>query len=61
MHIVERFTLDTNTMALKREYSVTDPVYLAAPYESFDVMYLSDVPFEAAECKDMTPEFQQEQ
>ena len=59
MHIVERFSLDTETMALKREYSVTDPVYLAAPYESYDVMYLSDVPFEAQECKDMTPEFQQ--
>jgi hypothetical protein len=59
MHIVERFTLDTDTLALKREYSVTDPVYLAAPYESYDVMYLSDVPFEAQECKEMTPEFQQ--
>jgi hypothetical protein len=58
MHIVERFTLDTQKMALKREYTVTDPVYLAAPYESYDVMYLSDVPFQKQECKDMTPEFQ---
>ena len=59
MQIVERFTLDTDRMALKREYRVIDPVYLAAPYESYDVMYLSDVPFEAQECKEMTPEFQQ--
>ena len=59
LHIVERFTLDTDTMALKREYSATDPVYLAAPYESYDVMYLSDVPFQVQPCKDMTPEFQQ--
>ncbi|HEX7081656.1 MAG TPA: DUF6152 family protein [Gammaproteobacteria bacterium] len=59
MHIVERFTLDTETMALKREYTVTDPVYLAAPYESYDVMYLSDVPFQEQPCKEMTPEFQQ--
>ena len=59
MHIVERFTLDTEKMALKREYSVTDPVYLAAPYESYDVMYLSDVPFKAQPCEDMTPEFEQ--
>jgi hypothetical protein len=59
MRIVERFTLDTKDMSLRRDYSVTDPVYLAAPYESYDVMYLSDVPFEAQECKDMTPEFQQ--
>jgi hypothetical protein len=61
MHIVERFSLDPATMALKREYSVTDPVYLAAPYESYDVMYLSDVPFEKATCREMTPEFQQNQ
>ncbi len=59
MHIVERFSLDTTTMALKREYSVTDPIYLAAPYASYDVMYLSDVPFEAQTCKEMTPEFAQ--
>jgi hypothetical protein len=59
MHIVERFTLDTDQMALKREYSVTDAVYLAAPYESYDIMYLSDVPFEEQPCRDMTPEFQQ--
>jgi hypothetical protein len=59
MRIVERFTLDTERMALRRDYSVTDPVYLAAPYESYDVMYLSDVPFEAEPCVEMTPEFQQ--
>jgi hypothetical protein len=46
-------------MSLKREYSVTDPLYLAEPYESYDVMYLSDVPFAPQPCDDMTPEFQQ--
>jgi hypothetical protein len=60
LHIVERFTLDPATMALKREYSATDPVYLTAPYASYDVMYLSDVPFQAQPCQDMTPEFQQD-
>jgi len=60
LHIVERFSLDTAKMALKREYSVTDAVYLAAPYESYDVMYLSDVPFEIQPCNEMTPEFQQD-
>ncbi len=59
MHIVERFTLNTEDMSLRRDYTVTDPVYLAAPYESYDVMYLSDVPFEIQPCEDMTPEFQQ--
>jgi hypothetical protein len=46
MHIVERFTFDPQKFSLRRDYSVTDPVYLAAPYESYDVMYLSDVPFQ---------------
>jgi uncharacterized protein DUF6152 len=59
MHIVERFTFDPQKVSLRRDYSVTDPVYLAAPYESYDVMYLSDVPFKKETCKDMTPEFQQ--
>jgi Family of unknown function (DUF6152) len=59
MHIVERFTFDPQRFSLRRDYSVTDPVYLAAPYESYDIMYLSDVPFQKQPCKDMTPEFQQ--
>ncbi len=58
LHIVERFTFDPQKFSLRRDYSVTDPVYLAAPYESYDVMYLSDVPFQKQPCKDMTPEFQ---
>ena len=59
MHIVERFTFDPQKFSLRRDYSVTDPVYLAAPYESYDIMYLSEVPFQKQRCKDMTPEFQE--
>jgi Family of unknown function (DUF6152) len=59
LHIVERFSLDTAKMALKREYTVTDPIYLAEPFESFDEMYLAETPFEAQVCQEMTPEFQQ--
>jgi hypothetical protein len=59
MHIVERFTFDPEKFSLRRDYSVTDPVYLAGPYESYDIMYLSDVPFQKQPCKDMTPEFKQ--
>jgi hypothetical protein len=58
MHIVERFTFDPQKFSLRRDYSVTDPVYLAAPYESYDIMYLSEVPFQKQPCKDLTPEFQ---
>jgi hypothetical protein len=58
MHVVERFTFDPKKFSLRRDYSVTDPVYLAAPYESYDIMYLSEVQFQKQPCKDMTPEFQ---
>jgi hypothetical protein len=58
LHVVERFTLDTATMALRREYSATDPVYLAAPYAGADTVYLSETPYVYEGCKEMTPEFQ---
>lgn len=58
LHITERFTLDTATMALRREYSATDPVYLAVPYVGADTVYISDTPYIYEGCKEMTPEFQ---
>ncbi len=58
LHIVERFTLDTDTMALKREFSAEDPVYLAGPYSAFDTVLLSDIPFERSACVELTPEFE---
>jgi len=57
LHIVERFTLDTATMALRREYSATDPVYLAGPYEGADTVFLSETPYIYEGCKELTPEF----
>ena len=59
MHIVERFTLNTGDMTLRREWTVEDPVYLAAPWTGSDIMMLSDIPFEKEECKELTPEFMQ--
>ena len=48
MHIVERFTFDPKDMSLRRDYSVTDPVYLAAPYESYDIMHFRTCPFRSS-------------
>jgi hypothetical protein len=58
LHVVERFTLDPKTFALKREYTAEDPVYLAAPYTGSDTVLLSDVPFEKQPCSELTYEFQ---
>jgi len=59
LHVVERFTLDEKTFALKREYTVEDPVYLAAPYTGQDVVLLSEIPFEKQRCSELTFEFTQ--
>ena len=59
LHVVERFTLDTENMQLRREYTATDPVYLAEPYAGVDVVMLSETPFERYPCTELTPEFEQ--
>jgi hypothetical protein len=58
-HIVERYTLDPETLALTREYEATDPVYFTS-FSGSDVSYLSDVAFEEAPCIDLTPEIADE-
>lgn len=57
LHVVERFTLDPENFTLRREFSATDPVYLAEPYAGADVVLLSDVPYEKHPCIELTPEF----
>jgi hypothetical protein len=57
LHIVERFTLDPENFTLRREYTATDPVYLAEPYAGVDVVLLSSVPYEKHPCLELTPEF----
>jgi hypothetical protein len=59
LHVIERFSLDARTFALKREYVVEDPVYLAAPYSGADIVLLSDTPFERQRCAELTFEFTQ--
>ena len=57
LHIVERFTLDTEKMALVREYVAEDPVYYTDRYVGSDTMLVADVPFEAHACNELASEF----
>jgi hypothetical protein len=57
LHIVERFTVDPAVPSIRRDYTATDPVNLAGPYAGADIVYLSDVPYEAQPCQELTPEF----
>jgi hypothetical protein len=55
LHVVERFSVDTATSALKREVTAEDPLYFTAPFTRTDTMLVSTVPYEAEVCEDLTP------
>ena len=42
LHVVERFTLDTKTMQLTREYEADDVMYLKGVYKGRDVVGIAD-------------------
>jgi len=53
LHVVERFTLDTNKMALTRSYTAEDPVYLKGQYNGSDTILPADAPFSPGKCKEL--------
>ena len=55
LHVVERFTLDPATLALKREYTADDPLYFTAQYKGSDTVTPSNVPYAPEACEDLTP------
>jgi len=55
LHVVERFSVDAATAALKREVTAEDPLYFTAPFTRTDTMLVSTVPYEAEVCEDLTP------
>lgn len=54
MHVVERFSLSEDGNRLDRTYLVSDPLYLAAPYEGSDFVVRTDFPFQEYDCEDLT-------
>ena len=58
LHVVERFTLDAETLALKREYVATDPAYFVDAYVSGDTVLPADAPFAVDACKELAYEYQ---
>lgn len=55
LHVVERFTLDPETLLLRREYTAEDPVFFTEPYTGSDTLALSPVPYSPEPCEDLTP------
>jgi hypothetical protein len=58
LHVVERFTLDRKTLALRREYVATDPLYFVNEYVSGDTVLPADAPFAGDSCKELAYEYQ---
>jgi len=55
LHVVERFTLDPETMALRRDYVAEDPLYFEGRYTGSDTVLISDLPYHGtSECEDRT-------
>jgi hypothetical protein len=53
LHVVERFVLDPNKMALTRSYSAEDPVYLKGKYTGSDTILVADAPYNPGKCKEL--------
>jgi Family of unknown function (DUF6152) len=52
LHVVERFSLDSNTMKLTRAYEADDAVYLKGVYQGQDVIGIADQPYTKDVCKE---------
>ena len=53
LHVIERFSLDLAKMALTRNYSAEDPVYLKGKYAGSDVVFPADAPFDPGKCREL--------
>jgi hypothetical protein len=54
LHVVERFTLDPDTMTITREYEATDPVYYTDTYTGRDTIGVADLPYSPDPCTELT-------
>ena len=57
LHIVERYTLRTDPLALHREFEAVDPVYFTDTYAGSDTVLVADVPYVAHPCDELAFEF----
>jgi hypothetical protein len=53
LHVVERFSLDPEKMALTRNYVAEDPVYLKGQYTGMDTIFVADAPYNPGRCQEL--------
>jgi hypothetical protein len=54
LHVVERFTLDPKTLALRRDYEAEDPTYFTDKYAGYDIVLPADAPYAEDKCEELT-------
>ena len=54
LHVVERFTLDPDSFALKRDYVAEDPVHFTDQYVGSDAVLPADAPFAEDRCEELS-------
>lgn len=54
LHVVERFSLDRATGALRREYVAEDPLYFTGQFRGADSVFIADLPYETPSCNDLS-------
>ena len=54
LHVVERFSLDPATMALKRDYTAEDPATFTDKYAGTDTVLPADAPYADDKCEELT-------
>ena len=53
LHVIERFSLDPQKLALTRSYTAEDPVYLKGKYAGSDTIFPADAPFSPGKCQEL--------
>lgn len=54
LHVVEEFSLDSETQQLRRRYTAEDPLYRTEPYTGMDALDISYLPYQPELCEDLT-------
>ena len=54
LHVVERFQLESQPIALVREYVATDAVYFDGEYAGSDRIFLADIAYGPDACEELT-------
>lgn len=57
LHVVERFTLDPESLLLTREFVADDPLYFTDQYAGSDQVLPADAEFAVDECKELAFEY----